>query len=527
MIFGQPASLSMSLTSATHPQAVTSRWSSTSEEFARAVFTFLIALVAVALPLALHGISPLLGMPAAIAIAGVMAWTMPQQAIAIVLFSFVFQNLLVALMAGLWRSEDDFDLVRGYNFLLLAAVWLGVVAHALVRWRDRPRGLDLYIKASVALFGAIGLYFLIGYALNGFNAIVYLRNIVTPFLLFQICLIVFATTPAGLGRVIMIIAGLVVLCGLAEFFFRDQWFAATNSETYWELTGLANYIGLDFDRVASRTGIVYTSIIDTFRTEFFNSPILAELGGTVLRMAGPNMHAISFAYLLSFLLIFCLFRGRLVWVVPLFLLLFLTSAKGPLLVVMMVASGWLAARIVGLKPALFVFGLVLLAYVATGIVIGLRYGDYHVIGLMGALHDFVANPVGRGIGSGGNLSPDFIRIDWDAAQAAGRTPFAVESSIGVLIYQMGIFALFPIGFYVWIAWRVLKIADATGNGLQLAVGFAILAVLANGFFQEEALFAPLSMALHMTVAGMILGAAIRTGLESPGRRPRSSGAMVS
>ena len=123
---------------------------------------------------------------------------------------------------------------------------------------------------------------------------------------------------------------------------------------------------------------------------------------------------------------------------------------------------------------------------AIGIVIGLGLGDYHVIGLMGGLYEFVANPIGGGIGAGGNLSSEFSKIDWPAAQAAGRTPFAVESAVGVLLYQIGVFALAVIGAYIWIAWRVLLIARTTGNDLHAAAAFALLTMVGTGLFQEEA-----------------------------------------
>lgn len=484
-------------------------------EFARAVFCVLLAVVSIAVPIGLNGISPSLGMISIVLIAAWTALRLPQLALATILVAFIFQNLFVALTADMLRADDDFDLVRGFNFLYLAVTWLVMAIQLLRNWHDRPRAMDPYIKGSLAVFIGIGLYFLFGLAVNGFNAIVYLRNIVTPLLIFHVCLMTFASREARLGNVLAIIAALVIFCGFAEFFFREQWFAATNSDRYWELSGVANYLSLEFDKVAARSGIVYTNIIDTFRTEFFNSPLLAGLGGTVLRMAGPNMHSISFAYLLSFLVVFTLFRGKVLWVLPLFVLLFLTSAKGPLILVIMISCGWIAARIVGIGLALLVFCAGLALYIGAGIVVGLQYGDYHVIGFMGAVYDFIANPIGHGIGSGGNLSPGFLTLDWEAAQAAGRTPFAVESAVGVLIYQMGVVAFMLIAFYAWIAWRLLRVADVTGNGLHLAAGFGMLAMLANGIFQEEALFAPLSMALYLMLAGVVIGASIRTGLEKP------------
>jgi hypothetical protein len=41
-------------------------------------------------------------------------------------------------------------------------------------------------------------------------------------------------------------------------------------------------------------------------------------------------------------------------------------------------------------------------------------------------------------GVGRNLSEGYASIDWSAAQQAGAVDGAVESAVGVLLYQMGI-----------------------------------------------------------------------------------------
>jgi hypothetical protein len=94
----------------------------------------------------------------------------------------------------------------------------------------------------------------------------------------------------------------------------------------------------------------------------------------------------------------------------------------------------------------------------------------------------------------------------------GRTPFPVESAVGVLIYQIGIFALAVIGAYLWISWRLMLVAQRTGNSLHAAAAFALAPTVATGLFQEEAYFSPLALGLFAALAGMIIGASIRTNL---------------
>jgi hypothetical protein len=304
----------------------------------------------------------------------------------------------------------------------------------------------------------------------------------------------------------------VLLCGFAEFFWREEWLTFTNGYSYWERSAGPNYVTMAYDKRLAETGIVATGLLDGFRITLFNTPLLADFGIEMLRLFGPNMHAISFAYALCFLSIFALYRGRLALAAGLFVVLVLTSAKGPLIVFLLVAASWLNFRLFGAKFAFLCHAVVLAIYAAAGIVLGFRLGDYHVIGLMGGLHEFLVNPIGGGIGAGGNLSSEFSKIDWPAAQAAGRTPFAVESAVGVLFSQIGVFALAVIGSYAWIAWRVLLIARETGNDLHAAAAFALATMVVTGLFQEEAYFAPLALAMFMALAGMIVGAAGRTGL---------------
>jgi len=61
-----------------------------------------------------------------------------------------------------------------------------------------------------------------------------------------------------------------------------------------------------------------------------------------------------------------------------------------------------------------------------------------VLGLFAGLRDFLGNPLGQGLGIGGNLSSTSTNLDWDRAQGAGAAAVPVESAVGVMLYQMGI-----------------------------------------------------------------------------------------
>lgn len=494
------------------------------QDFANSVLTVVLAAVITAAPVFAHLIHPIAGVVTAAVLAGLCAWLMPQIAIVTVIFALLFQNTFVALAVDRIVSKDDFDVVRGYNFVILSVTWLVFTVAFLADWQRRNRSIDPFVKVLAGLFVILGVYFLLGFALYGMTAIVYLRNIVTPLFLFQVCLLGFVNRPVRIGQALTILSIMVALCGYLEFFGRESWLSLTNGLDYWERAAGPNYVTMAYDKQLAETGLVATGMLDNFTITLFNTPLLADYEIVVMRLFGPNMHAISFAYALCFLSIFALYRGRFVLSVALFVLLVLTSAKGPLILFLLVAASWLNFRLFGAKFAFACHALVLALYAVVGIVIGLDLGDYHVIGLMGGLHEFLANPIGRGIGAGGNLSSQFTSIDWGAAQAAGRTPFAVESAVGVLLSQTGIFALAIIAAYVWISWRVLLVARRTGNDLHAAAAFGLFTMVVTGLFQEEAYFAPLALAMFMGLAGMILGASARAGLfdDAVAATPRNS-----
>jgi hypothetical protein len=177
--------------------------------------------------------------------------------------------------------------------------------------------------------------------------------------------------------------------------------------------------------------------------------------------------------------------------------------------IVFVGVAWIATPLVGAVATLICGVLALLGYAGFAIYTGLQIGDYHVIGLMGGWNGFLNAPFGRGLGAGGNMAEDFSSIDWSAAQQAGAVDGAVESSVGVLLYQMGIAALVPLGCYFAIAITTWRLYAQSGLLTQGLAAFGILVVLVNGLFQEEALFAPTAMGFLVCLSGLVLGSQIR------------------
>ena len=263
------------------------------------------------------------------------------------------------------------------------------------------------------------------------------------------------------------------------------------------------------------TGNVPVDLKDRFSFDFLNTPLLEDFGlSKMLRIFGPNMSPISFGYGIAFFGLFLFSAGRPLLALCALPLLVLCGVKGPLILVVFVVLAWTATRLIGARLTLVLTLLALIGYAAFAIRLGLQIGDYHVIGFMGGWHGFLERPFGRGLGVGGNLSDSYFSIDWSAAQQAGTMDGAVESAIGVLLYQMGFAALLPIGFYFAVGLKAWRLYASSALLMQGLAGFGIMVVLFNGIFQEEAMFAPPALGLLLSLAGLAIGNQIRTQTAS-------------
>ena len=192
-------------------------------------------------------------------------------------------------------------------------------------------------------------------------------------------------------------------------------------------------------------------------------------------------------------------------------MLLIVGSKGALVFAVLVMLALITLlRLRGFAPLLVMTAVLRRPMWRSASLAGIQTQDYHVMGFFGGLRGFMSNPIGRGIGVGGNLSMEMSTIDWSKSQHLGHTDVAVESSVGVLLYQMGIFAVVVFVALAWIAVRLWRVYLANGERLYAAASFSVLTVLANGVFQEEAIFAPLAHGIVLAFAGLLLGRAYRT-----------------
>jgi hypothetical protein len=450
----------------------------------------------------------------AIAVEGFVACAIviatPAYAASCAIFILFFQNLFVSILSSNFSTPSELEFVKGYNFLICSVMWLVTVALYMMRQRNHSAEINRIMTWGFVTLAVVMLYFAMGAVHSPMAAAIYLRNIVLPLLLFQLSLLTAASFEIRITPFLVAIAAILVVCGYVEFFFRDFWLAVTNGYKFWGFDELKATQSGTWEAEMRATGFVPVDLIDRFRFTFLNTALLEDFGlSTILRIFGPNMSPISFGYGIAFFVLFLFSVGR-PWIalsaVP---LLILCSVKGALILVIFVMAAWAATWLIGPVITLLFGFMALIAYAIVAIRQGLQVGDYHVLGFMGGWNGFLQNPLGRGLGVGGNLSEGFYAIDWNAAQAAGSVDGAVESAVGVMIYQMGIAALVPLGFYFAMAMRAWRLYATSGILTQGIAGFGVIVVLVNGIFQEEALFAPPALGLLLCLTGLVIGNHIR------------------
>jgi hypothetical protein len=399
------------------------------------------------------------------------------------------------------------------------------MGHYLASWRDFDPAARRLIHLGFGVLVLIFIYCVLGMASAPKEAIVYLRNIAGPYLLLQICVIVGARYGSAAARPLAAVGILLLVYGYGELLLRESLFDLINASDYLAMrTREASDAG-QWVKLMQETGRVIRDFEDTQKITLFNTPLL-DLNLEFYRMMGPNFHAISYAYALAFFSLAALARGRIGYGLAALPLLIVIGSKGALVLLVLTAAFVGLSRAVPMRGLFFLFCGILAVYAAATIVIGRAIGDYHVIGLMGGLEGFLHNPAGRGLGVGGNLSINMAVMDWSRSQALGRTETAVESAIGVLLYQMGVAGLALCAANIWLAWTAWRRFLRTRRADAAVVAFALLAITANGLFQEEALFAPLAIGAMMALAGLVLAAPGEPAWVRPVPRPAPIGVLA-
>jgi hypothetical protein len=477
----------------------------------------LLALLATCVPVFAHAAGGIaVGLPFVLGLALLIAVGAPAAMPVTIVFAFLFQNAVVALISPLLSGQHDFTLARSYNFLLVVTFWLVISFSHLLGRRRLGEGVATVLRYSYGVLLLIGIYFVIGALHDANGAVIYLRNIATPLMCLQIGLVIGERARPNILAPLVLLALLSLSYGYLELLFQMDFLKLFNGDTYLYLQMQDRIDGGEFVRSMYETGAVYRGLADTITTTPFN--YFSELGFKVYRLMGPNFHPISFAYVIAFFAI-VLIATRLgaIYLLASLPLLVVIGSKGAVAYLLFTVIAVLAARRYRGNALFAIFVLALAVYAGAALGIALVEKNYHALGFIGGLNQFVANPLGHGLGVGGNLTTE--PVDWSKAQQLGHTDTAMESAVGVLLYQMGIAALAVLAFFCWLTWRCWREYRRVGLATLAAASFGILALLVNGILQEEALFAPLALALMTLLAGLGLARESEPVLASKASQP--------
>jgi hypothetical protein len=424
----------------------------------------------------------------------------------VIITAFMFQNMIIAMFTPMVPSDDAFDSLRGANFVvLMTAYGAFLIASFQVRLRAVPQ-LRPWLLAGFGLLGMICFYLGLG-AINGDpkDAIVYFRNTVSPLACFHIAVVAASLYRIDVRRSLLWLGSAIVVYGYLELFFTLDFLSLFNGNLYIERNMRQQIETGVWEKALQQTGFVFRGLEDAMTTTFFNTPFFGNLFPSVFRIGGPNFHPISFAYALSVISVFLLFRGKKLLPLAALPLLLIIGSKGAMALLLLALFVKAGMRFLPTRTMLALFLAVTALWITVAVIIGARSGDFHVLGFLAGIRDFFGNPLGRGLGLGGNLSSTSANVNWDMAQASGATEVPMESAVGVMLYQMGICSFIFFGFLATLATTCRRLFLRTGDETFLFAFVSIIVICANAVLQEEAFFSPLALGFCLMLVGLAIG----------------------
>lgn len=450
-----------------------------------------LALVFFATAVHVHLIAPFL----LIVMYALVAYQFPQAGFALLITFMIYQNIVISFVSSEIRTPQVLQVLQGTNFAFICCA-AGVAALRMISMRlpagDSSRLVFRFALVVLALLVLYSAYGALGSSM--LSALIYFRLYANPILLLIVGVYMGMILDARRAMIVfLVIASPAMAIGILEI-AAPKWF--------YQLISAEHFYNLKFHE-HGREFSVYSLAAGQAR-RFLNLPLAVDFSS--IRFGGTNMHPVSFGYVLAIITLFAAATRRYFHMVLSLPLLFVIGTKGAMILTVMTFVLYAIATTIR-KPAaiLTICGGFAVFYVVAGISYGYAIGDWHIIGLIGGFTNSLKYPIGYGIGVGGNLSDlSWAGIDWTEATQYG-VAYAVESAIGVLVYQMGVAGLVVIGLLFVVIRRGLATVDWTVSGRTTAMFvFAFLVTSVNGIFQEEA-FSPYALGLLACYAGIMLG----------------------
>ncbi|MEW6632015.1 MAG: hypothetical protein AB1440_14170 [Pseudomonadota bacterium] len=465
-----------------------------------------VALIVVALSVSAFAVWTPFGIAATFVLTLIVANAMPSGVPVLIICAFLYQNLVVAWYTPYIPDNDTFDALRGTNFIILMTAFCIFLA-ASFQYRVRAlTELRPWLLLSMVLCGTVCFYFALGVVHGGpKDAVVYFRNTITPLACFHVAVLAASLYPVDLRKSMLWLGAGAIVYGYVELIFTMDFLGLFHGDLYIERSISRQVETGVWEQALKETGFVFRGLQDVMTTTFFNTPFFNDILPSVFRIGGPNFHPISYAYALSIISAWLLFRGR--WLLPvaaLPLLLVIGSKGATFMLLVAIAVRLIYAPSRGGFTVLVALALAFI-WTSAAIAYGATHGDYHVLGLYAGLRDFLTDPLGQGLGLGGNLSSTSVNLSWANAQAEGIASVPVESAVGVMLYQMGVGSLVFFGFLAALAVTARRQLIETGDPDFLFAFVGVVTISANAVLQEEAFYSPLALGFCLLLVGITLG----------------------
>ena len=244
-----------------------------------------LALIAIAVPVLLHLADPALAIGACVLLGLLIANFAASAAIVVLIFAYLFQNLIVAMVSPAIDTMEQFNQIRAYNFILTAAIWLSLAFSYWTSRADYSRQFQVIIDVTTVALCLIGLYFVLGLASNPAAATVYVRNIAAPFLLFQIFAIVAYRNRLSISGAMLAMATIAVAYGYLELVAHDALLSLVNGDDYLNWRTKQDRDAGVWVKELQETGRVIRSYLDTLQIDLLNTPLLGDLGLKIYRIS--------------------------------------------------------------------------------------------------------------------------------------------------------------------------------------------------------------------------------------------------
>lgn len=409
----------------------------------------------------------------------------------------IFQNIIVASTSYAILELEIFRTSQAINFLIFAALgslagWLLFLSKGQLNARDRK---TLFL--CVAFIAVLVLYSALGLTRSTVGSVAaYFRQFST--VVFALACGIYVgriVDHAFIKSVVTMFGSLIVAFGAIEIIAPSEFYAFFGFEDFYKLK-------LPTEIEMHQADLIAESFTQTWMN--FSGQYALDIDSR--KLLGPTIHNISFAYAASVFALACLHYRKPIIATTLIALLLYIGAKGPLILTLFSTFTYLFARTRLLSVRIIENGtiLVAVAYCVFVIAYGISSLDIHVIGLMAGVNGLFNNPIGHGLGVGGNLS-DMAREARNIVEyRSDGVPFAIESAIGVLMYQTGaFFSLLIILFLRVIGSLREAIKTDSRNIILLTSGYFLLC---NSLFQEEAL-SPAAGGLFFLIYGIVISQA--------------------